>query len=153
MAVTEGIDYVFAEKMTYHGIKGIGKGCLLGTRDMILQLPVQTMEGGGRTMGTRDWFIEGRPVAQYVRDALSDPSLRSSGMADVMRDLAAGMEGAELLDLSDFIRLKVKCSLFSRGIYLSRKSGGPGWRGFPLRKDDAVRFMEFYRGHPAAVSG
>jgi hypothetical protein len=151
MAVSRGVDYVLAERMTYHGIKGIGKGCLLGTREAVLQLPVQTMEGSGRTMGTRDWFIEGRQVAEYVTEALSEPSLKSSDLTGLLHDLAGKLEGSELVDLSSAARLKVKSSFFSRGLYISRKHSGPGWRGFPMKKEDAAAFAEFYRGHPATV--
>ncbi|MBN2586097.1 MAG: hypothetical protein JXA64_06860 [Candidatus Fermentibacteraceae bacterium] len=153
MAVTKGTDYVFAEQMTYNGPDGIGKGCLLGTRSMILQLPVTTMERSGRIMESRDWFIRGIPAGRFVRESLEDPSLDPSDLDGLMRDLASSLKGTDLIDLSTVMRLRVRSSLMSRGIYISVKSSGPGWRGFPLKKDDAGRFMEFYRGHPAAVGG
>lgn len=153
MSLVEGRDYVMAEKMTYTGTMGIGKGCLVAGMSHILQLPVRTMQGRGRTMENVEWSIEGRPVAEAVRERLNDPSLAASGLESVMRELAGKLEGSEIFDLSLARRLKVRTSLLSKGLYLSEKTSGPGWRGFPLNRDDARKFKEFYRGHPAAAGG
>lgn len=151
MPVIEGEDFVFAEDMAYTGRLGTGRGCLLGSRDLILQLPVRTFSGSGRTMGTRDWFIEGRPVAQCVRSRLEDPAVDTAGLDGLIRELASGVDGSELVELSSVRRLRVRTSLLSRGIYVSARESGPGWKGFPLGKADAAAFRDFFRGHPAAV--
>ncbi|OPL18620.1 MAG: hypothetical protein AVO35_04620 [Candidatus Aegiribacteria sp. MLS_C] len=153
MPVSEGEDFVFTAEMTYTGAAGTGRGCLLGSRDLILQLPVRTFTGSERTMGTRDWFIEGRPVVEYVRSRLEDPAIDATGLDGLMRELASAVEGAVLVDLSVVRRFKVRTSLLSGGIYTSLRDSGPGWKGFPLRKADAAGFRDSYRGHPASAGG
>lgn len=151
MAAVEGRDFALAEKTAYTGKMGVGKGCLVGTRNLLLQLPVRTGVGRGRAMDTRDWTISGEPVVKYLRDRLNDPDLDSSGVDSELRRIASEAQGGEIVDLSVVRRLKVRLSLLSKGLYISEKSSGPGWRAFPLSKSDARKFQEFYQGHPAAV--
>ena len=153
MAAVEGRDYVFARKMTYNGTQGVGKGCLVGTGELLLQLPVKTMKGKGRYVQDRDWFLDDKPVLQELENRLNDPDIRPGDLSSMLREVAGSMEGTELVDFAKVRRLKVKTSFFSRGIYTSEKSGGPGWRAFPLKKQDAKAFQKFYEGHPATMGG
>ncbi len=54
MAVKIGIDYVYADEITYSGFEGMGKGCLIGTHKILLQIPTRTIE--------TQWFIDDKPV-------------------------------------------------------------------------------------------
>lgn len=137
--------------MTYNGTQGVGKGCLVGTGELLLQLPVKTMKGKGRYVQNKDWFLDDKPVLEALNEKLGDPDLKPGGLPSMLREIAGGMEGSELIDFAKVRRLKVKSSFLSRGVYTSEKSSGPGWRAFPLKKQDAKAFEEFYKGHPATM--
>jgi len=151
MALTEGRDFVLARNMTYTGTGGIGKGCLTGTMELMLLLPATVHRGSGRHTEEKDIFIEGKGVVQYLEETLARREMNTSNLSTILRDLAQQVEGARLIDLSAVRRLKVRTSFFSRGVYTSEKSSGPGWTGFPLKKQDAAAFENFYRGHPATA--
>jgi len=151
MAVHEGTDYVFASETTFTGREGVGKGCLVGTYNLLLQVPTLTTSGMGRTITTKKWRIDGELAREAVKNLLSDNELSPGDLDRSLSEIARKLSAAELIDLSTIRRLKIKSSLLSRGIYTSIRSRGAGWRGFPLKKADAVSFSEFYRGHPASM--
>ena len=148
MAVKAGIDYVFAKEISYAGAEGMGKGCLIGTHDILLQFPTRTNEGIGNTIR---WLIDGKPVREALTETLADPDLTRGDLDRTLRRFGEKVQGSVLIDFSLVRRLKVRSSLLSRGIYTSEKSSGPGWRGFPLKKEDLKAFGKFYQGHPAAM--
>lgn len=151
MSVKAGIDYIFAREITYAGFEGMGKGCLIGTHNILLQFPTRTNEGMGRTITSKLWLIDGKPVREALTRALNDPELTQGDLDRTLRRLGEEVPGSVLIDFALVRRLKVKSSLLSRGIYTSDKSSGHGWRGFPLKKEDAKAFGKFYEGHPAAM--
>ncbi|MCK5035028.1 MAG: hypothetical protein KAS73_03975 [Candidatus Sabulitectum sp.] len=153
MALNEDRDFVMADELTYVGPAGLGKGTMLGTHDQLLLMPVEIVQVSGyrhyRTE-TKTWSLEGKDPGEMIRNFVSEDGVSTSDLNGMMKDIAAQMNGAVLHDLSQMRRLKVKNSLFSRGIYLNKKDSNVGWTGYPLKKQDAVAFQEFYRGHPAA---
>ncbi len=153
MALSEEKDFVMADELTYVGPAGLGKGCMVGTHNQLLLMPVEIVQVSGyrdyRTE-TKTWSLEGRDPAEMIRNFVSEDGVSSSDLDGMMKDIASKMKGAVLHELSQIRRLKVKNSLFSRGIYVNKKDSNVGWTGYPLKKQDAVAFNEFYRGHAAA---
>lgn len=153
MALNEGREFVMADELTYVGPAGLGKGSMVGTHDQLLLMPVEIVQVTGyrnyRT-DTKTWSLKGKDPAEMIRNFISEEGVSSSDLNGIMKDIASQMNGAVLHDLSQIRRLKVKNSLFSRGIYLNKKDSNVGWIGYPLKKQDAVVFQEFYRGHAAA---
>ncbi len=118
MAVKAGIDYIFAREITYAGAEGMGKGCLIGTHDILLQFPTRTNEGIGNTIR---WLIDDKPVREALTEALNDPDLTRGDLDRTLRKFGEKVSGSVLIDFAVVRRLKVKSSLFSRGIYTSEK--------------------------------
>ena len=153
MALNESKDYVLVDELTYVGPAGMGKGSILGTHDQLLLMPVEIVQVSGYRRyktETKTWDLNGKNPAEMIRNFVSDDGVSTSNLNDMMKDIAAQMKGAVLHDLSQIKRLKVKNSLFSKGIYLNKKDSNVGWTGYPLKKQDAIAFQEFYKGHPAA---
>ncbi len=142
---------MFAREVPYVGPAGTGKGCLLGTAELLVQLPVETSAVVGRRAVTTRWEVDGSPARELLEGALSDPSMDVSALQGLLRDIAARAEGGVLLELGRMRRLRVRSSFLSRGIYVSERESGPGWKGFPLKKGDVAEFARFYEGHPASV--
>jgi len=153
MALNEGRDFVMADELTYVGPAGLGKGCLVGTHNQLLIMPVEIVRVSGyrsyRTE-TKTWSLQGRDPAEMVRNFVSEDSVKSSDLDGLMKDIASRMEGAVLHDLSQIRRLRVKNSFLSKGIYINKNDSNVGWTGYPLKKPDVRAFQEFYRGHAAA---
>ncbi len=153
MTLEEGRDFVMADNITYVGPAGMGKGCLVGTHDRILIVPIQVSRVGGyiryRTE-TTTFTLQGENPAEMIRNYVTEAGVTSADFNSLLQDIVSQVEGAVLHELSEVRRLKVKNSLFSRGIYLNKNDSNVGWTGYPLKKPDALAFEEFYRGHPAA---
>lgn len=153
MALQQGRDFVMADNLTYVGPAGMGKGCLVGIHDRILLVPIEVTRVKGYIRyqsETTTLTLKGKNPAEMIRNFAAEDGVRSSDLSGLMDEIVSQVEGAVLHELSAIRRLKVKNSLFSRGIYLNKNDSNVGWTGYPLKKQDAVAFEEFYRGHPAA---
>jgi hypothetical protein len=145
------MDYVMAAESTYVGPEGVGKGCLLGTSELLLLVPEEVTTGTDRVLTTRVWTLRGSDPASMLEGFLSEPAHGFPDLRAVMLEIASSVRGAVLIDLACARRLKVRSGLLGRGIYVSLTERGPSWKGFPLSRADAPAFVEFYRGHPALV--
>jgi len=143
MALREGEHYVFCGKTTYLGLADATHGCLLGTRSLLLVLPLGLSPEGPPS----------EPVDVRLRALLGDPGQTVPDLERSMRRLADEVAGGGCFELDQQARIRVRCGWLSRGIYLSDRPKGPGWIGFPLKpKATAEAWRAFYQGAPNFVS-
>ncbi len=154
MALQEGIDYVFCLKTTYIGSLGVGDGCLVGTRSLLLMVPLKVEAVVWNSHVTTTTFQLGNePVNAGIARVLSQAALTVEELEAFMRQTVGRLEGAALTELHTQRRVRVRSGWFSRGIYCSEKEKGPGWMGYPLKgKELAQRWVAFYQQLPNFVS-
>ena len=148
MGLVEGRDFVLAVNTAYVGCSGTGKGCIAGTKSILLAVPVETQIVTGRRMIKTSWTLNGIDPAEAILKFEGDVT----DLEDFLRSIPAEISGSVLYDLSLVRRLRVRTGFLSRGIYVSENDSGPGWKGFSLNKQQSGKFREFYTGHPASVS-
>lgn len=151
MALARGTDFLLIDQVAYVGCEGTGKSCLAATRNLLLMVPVETQVVVERKLRTTVWNIGGIPPADAVlNEALKDDSDLES-LESFLRSVPGVIEPSILHDLTCISRLRVRTGFFSRGIYLSHKETGSRWRGYALKKQEAIQFKCFFTGHPVAV--
>jgi hypothetical protein len=154
MALIHGTDYVFCPKATYVGKLGVGDGCLIGTRNLLLLLPsrVDKVEWN-RYIEVRIFQLGDDPVNVSIQRVLEGEGLTVDELEVFMRDAAAKLPGSEVGELTQMKRVRVRAGFFSRGIYYSVKDKGVGWKGYPLKgKAMAQSWVDFYKTLPTFVA-
>ncbi len=155
MTLTKLQDYVFCPKTTYYGSGGMGTGCLVGTQNLLLCLPIKLFEvdtGLTRTeQVTTQYSIAGKSPAEAI-EVIAQEVDSLERFEDFLVSMSETSEDSVLVRLDEIKRLKVKSSLLSKGVYYSSRESGPGWKALGLgKKPLALEFAEFYRSHPRLV--
>ena len=145
-----GRDFVMVDQLTYVGSAGVGKGCLVGTHNKLLVVPVRVTRAFGFTHHSTEWTLKGMSPSELIKNFVSEPGVKTQDLENLMTEISNQIEGSVLHDLHEIRRLKVKSGFFSRGIYLNTRDSNVGWTAYPLSKLDIPVFVEFYGGHPAA---
>ncbi len=156
MALIENTDYVFCPKTTYLGSGGMGTSCLVGTKNLLLCLPVELFEvdvlSAYTEKTTTTYSIGGASPAEAIQIMAADQDDLQE-FEQMLVSLADECEDSILVRLDEIKRLKVKSSLLSKGVYYSGRETGPGWKALGLgKKPLALAFAEFYRDHPRIVA-
>ena len=154
MAVVEGRDFVYCPKTTYIGSAGVGEGCLVGTRRLLLMVPlsVDTVVWN-RSITTTTWKLGDEPIGTALARILSSGEMTLEELESTLEMVDAKIEAASLGKLDEAKRVRVRTGWFSRGIYHSARAKGPGWTGFPLKgKPLAQAWCDFYAKLPNFVS-
>jgi len=154
MTLIKNTDYVFSPKMTFLGPAGLGKGCLVGTNNLLVSLPMVLTEIDVRTQVTEStttrYSFGGKTPAQAVEvtaEICSDLEEFETTLQQLAEDEGDGV----VVELSGMQRLKVELGWFSKGIYYSERAKGPGWKAFTLGdKVAAQAFADFYANHDLA---
>lgn len=137
MPVEEDRDYVFCPAATYIGSVGVGKGCLVGTRTLLLGLPVEIQEAEwNRSFTTTTWTIAGLSPPDAIRHIAAASSTDLPTFEALCSGLGQEVQGAVFVDLAEQKRLKVRAGLCTKGIYWSTRTSGPGWQGYGLGDKD-----------------
>ena len=154
MALIHGTDYVFCPKTTYIGTLGVGDGCLIGTRSLLLMLPLRVDKvEWNRHIETSLFHLGDDPVDVTIQRVLEEEGLTVDALEGFMRDVAAKLPGSMVGELAEMKRVRVRAGFLSRGIYYSVKQKGGGWTGYPLKgKAMAQSWVDFYETLPTFVS-
>lgn len=148
MSLEYGVDYVFCPKSTYVGSAGIGDGCLVGTKRLVLVVPlkIETVVWN-RSITTTTFQLGNEPVNTGIGRVLTQPEATLGELEQLMSTIHSDLTGAVLHDVGHYARVRVRAGWFSRGIYFSEKEKGPGWKGYPLKgKEMAQHWVAFYQG-------
>lgn len=152
MTIQEFQDYAFCSSATYIGAVGVGKGCLIGTQNLLLGLPEQIHSGVWNSVWTTTYSIEGKTPGEAIQGMAA---LESVNLQDFERSLVAlgdKCDGAVLVNLAEQKRLKLRAGLCTKGVYWSARESGPGWSGYGLgSKELTQKWIQFYANHPLSV--
>ncbi len=154
MSLTKNTDYVFSPKMTFLGPAGLGEGCLVGTKKLLVSLPMVLTDVDVRSQVTEEtttrYSFAGKTPAEAIETIAEDCEDLNEFEA-MLQQLAEGEGDGVIVELAQMQRLKVKLGWFSKGIYYSPKAKGPGWKAFTLgEKKVAQAFADFYANHDLA---
>ena len=156
MVLIKNTDYVFSPKMTFLGPAGQGEGCLVGTMNLLVSLPMVLTEIDVRTQVTETMTTRYSFGGKTPAQAIETTAESCNGLEEfeiTLQQLAEDEGDGVVVELAGMLRLKVKLGWFSKGIYYSEKAKGPGWKAFTLGdKDAAQAFADFYASHDLAVS-
>ncbi len=154
MGLHEGRDYVFCAKATYVGALGVGEGCLIGTRNRLLMVPLKVqVVDWNRSVTTTQFTLGDEPLNVGLARVLGTTEMDVPALEAFMAGVAGEVGGSALVELDSRKRVRVRAGWFSRGIYHSDRVKGPGWMGYPLKgKRLAQNWVDFYRALPNFVA-
>ncbi|MEE2642348.1 MAG: hypothetical protein VX768_17080 [Planctomycetota bacterium] len=145
-------DYAFSPNATYIGTAGLGRGCLVGTRGVLLGLPERVFSGAGNTWVTTTYSIQEMAPGEAIRGIAELEIMTLDDFENSLRQLGKICEGSVLVELGQQKRLKLRAGLCTKGIYWSARASGPGWSGYGLgNRELTQQWIRFYEGHPISV--
>lgn len=150
MALVEGRDYVFCEKTTYMGSAGAGTGtgCLIGTQNSLLMIPLKLQHTVWNSKITTSTFnIGGDNPVEAIQNLLQDHNFTTQELEGFIQDISQQISEAEYVNLTEMSRVNVRTGFLSKGVYCNPKASGlGGWKGFPINdKASCQKFYEFYK--------
>ena len=153
MAITHGSQYVFCPAATYIGSVGVGKGCIVGTKNVLLGLPVEVQEAvWNDSITTKSWSIGGQDPGAAIQEIAQLDDTTLEGFEGYLESLSKNCPGAVFVEVAKVKRLKVRAGLCTKGVYWSDRESGPGWSGYGMgSKELTLEWMEFYRSLPNFV--
>ncbi len=155
MALSENSDYVFCPKVTFLSGAGMGTGCLVGTKNMLLSLPTNLLEAevlsASQTTIVTTYKVAGVSPSDAIPIIAKEMDTVEQ-FEEILVELASGDSDGVLVKLDEIKRLNVKASWFSKAVYYSDREKGPGWKALGLgKKPLALAFMAFYQDHPRHI--
>ena len=154
MPLTEGTEYVFAPKASYFAKTGHVKACLLGTNNIVLAIPIDTLlvQRAYRFFKSKTTIhtIGDKNPVEALHELLGDAEMTLETLEVRMKEWARDMDGSLYFDLDEMVHMKTKAGWLSRGIYL-KPPKKLGYEAIPINgKEHALRVKEFYANHQVA---